>query len=197
MHLRIPLPSKYPAVRSNTGCDILYLNQAGMILDSPSKVLWRPLLLHSKLSFFWGTEDEFAEPYTIVASRQELDTWVTFDIHTRKVEIGKVGLLRVKAVVLVMYCRCIVSELFIVIQLLVGRLSFSYFAIIISIDINGGNNKDKKNKNTICIVSTVVSLPPLRAALTLACSILNREQDSTRMQYDNTRSRFRYSVFSR
>ncbi|XP_037780852.1 uncharacterized protein LOC119577191 [Penaeus monodon] len=71
-----------------TGCDILYLNQAGMILDSPSKVFWRPLLLHSKLSFFWGTEDEFAEPYTIVASRQELDTWVTFDIHTRKVEIG-------------------------------------------------------------------------------------------------------------
>ncbi|XP_047469890.1 uncharacterized protein LOC125025747 [Penaeus chinensis] len=71
-----------------TGCDILYLNQAGMILDSPLKVFWRPLLLHSKLHFFWGTEDEFAEPYVISASQQALHTWVTFDIHTRIVEIG-------------------------------------------------------------------------------------------------------------
>ncbi|XP_063587406.1 uncharacterized protein LOC134764693 isoform X2 [Penaeus indicus] len=71
-----------------TGCDILYLTQAGMVLDSPLKVFWRPLLLHSKLNFFWGTEDVFAEPYVISAVRKALHTWVPFEIHTRIVEIG-------------------------------------------------------------------------------------------------------------
>lgn len=122
---------KHPTVPSNTDCEILYLNQAGVVLNSPSKVFWRPLLAHSKLHLFLGpTSNLSAKAYTLNSSRDALHTWLTFHIQSWVVEIGKYG-------------GYIVHELFIVV-LLVGRIilfsRISYFAIIINIDNNGRND---------------------------------------------------------
>ncbi|ROT71352.1 hypothetical protein C7M84_010324 [Penaeus vannamei] len=75
----------------NTPCDceILYLNQAGVVLNSPSKVFWRPLLAHSKLHLFLGpTSNLSAKAYTLNSSRDALHTWLTFHIQSWVVEIG-------------------------------------------------------------------------------------------------------------
>lgn len=72
-----------------TDCEILYLNQAGVVLNSPSKVFWRPLLAHSKLHLFLGpTSNLSAKAYTLNSSRDALHTWLTFHIQSWVVEIG-------------------------------------------------------------------------------------------------------------